>query len=191
MSSLISKLLAMLGSDSDGEVLNAVRALRQHLKDSGKNFSDLAAEFERGIRARPLTLDEQTRRWRAQWEQEERDRERKEQERREQRERQKKAQQERREREKHMPRAERRRIVDLRLIQAMPHNKYGHYKNQLQRLPDVMLRADTIGWSLDDLQFVLKNPRGGLPKNIDANNVRRLALQEKVKQQLGDHGEVE
>jgi hypothetical protein len=48
MNERISKLIMLLGSEKDGEVLNAARALHRELKTQGKDWHDLAKAWERG-----------------------------------------------------------------------------------------------------------------------------------------------
>lgn len=48
MSTKIAKLIALLSSSHDGEIINAARALGRALKAEGKDWNDLAAAVQRG-----------------------------------------------------------------------------------------------------------------------------------------------
>src|SRR5262249_43425760 len=103
--SQISKLLAMLSSDNESEVLNAVRALRYQLKADGRDFNDLAAVFNANGYAKSTqeVIREEQDRVYWQWEHEREEREGERREAAEAWERKKAAAREQREREKQFP----------------------------------------------------------------------------------------
>jgi len=195
MSSQISKLIAMLGSNSERELLNAVRALRQQLKADGRDFTDLAAVFNANGYARPPeevwreVQEKHNRDYCADVKRQDEERERAQEEYRAQRERERAEQQAQREREKSFPKERRQRLKDLRLLRymiegGMYYNVKPSQKHQARFL-QLAARSETIGWTRADCEFIhLAALRGSHPGKKDIYRARLDTLYARCKREL-------
>jgi hypothetical protein len=203
MTSQIAKLLAMLGSDNDGEVLNAVRTLRRQLAADGRSFVDLARVFNANGYARSpeeVWREVQEKHNREYWENVKRqneERERAQQEYRARREREQAEQRAQREREKSFPKERRQRLKDLRLLRYMlrcgvftfDSRASGAHESRFMQLKGQ--RADTIGWIAGGLSFIhiaaISRPRRTSKKSAAAETAKQARLEAmlaRVKEQL-------
>jgi hypothetical protein len=53
---MLAKMIGMLGSDSDGECLNAARLLKARMKREGVSFGDLSNLIQNGAAGEPRTI---------------------------------------------------------------------------------------------------------------------------------------